>query len=194
MFDSLYQHIRSNYPLAFFISWVVVILIFGTLIISFMTNNKDLFETLGATELKNRIIAAKETTYWHFRAWRNNDVETNSTPVRNYGFLQSVNRDGTVNITIIKNNEYQNQRINLADTIINNPNALAAAVEMHKHESAEFDFYKTAQEHPYTVVWINNQPFNLQIITSGIASPDSTPPTNIVDRLFAEYYWEKLTH
>lgn len=193
MLNAIYHDIRNNHRFAYFVSVLMTIAIILFELASFVANNTALFDTLGFTSLKTRVIAAKESTYWSYRAWKNsNDATALAPPERSYGFLTSVNRDGTINITVIKDKQYQLQRIKLADIIVNNANALAAIVDMHKTDNAEFELYETGQELPYTVVWIDNEPFNLKIITAGIAKPDTTPPTNIVDRLFAEYYWKQL--
>lgn len=193
MLTALYYHARNNYPAVYFAVLILAITIIATQIISFTANNTAFFDMLGMSTAKTKIIAAKETAYWHYRAWLNNDKATDLKPEKAYGFMQSVNRDGTINITIIKNNKYQTQRITLADSIVTDSNTLAVAVELHKHEDADFDLYNTGNTHPYTVIWLNGKPFNLQLITTGIVNPDTTPPTNIVDRLFAEYYWKQLT-
>lgn len=194
MLDTIYYHIRNNHPIFYFITLIFAFIVLLIETVSFTANNTAFFDMLGATRFKTKVIAAKETAYWHYRTWLHNNTATAQQPVRAYGFLQSVNRDGTVNITLIKNGKYQVQRITLADATIKNPEALAGIVEMNKQEDAEFDFYSTRLQYPYTVVWINENPFNLQLIISGIANPDTTPPTNIVDRLFAEYYWAQLTN
>ncbi|MEM8519090.1 hypothetical protein [Janthinobacterium sp. CAN_S7] len=194
MLNAIYHDIRNNHRIVYFLSVVIAIAFIIFELTSFVANNTALFDILGAKALKTRVIAAKETTYWHVRAWKNSSAAPDITPERAYGFLKSVNRDSTLNITIIRNNKYETQRIQLADIIVNNANGLAAIVEMHKSDNAEFDLYPTGQKYPYTVVWLDNEPFNLQIITAGIAKPDTTPPTNIVDRLFAEYYWKQLTN
>lgn len=192
MIKALYHHTRNHHPIIYFVALFLAIVIIIIQAISFTANNTAFFDMLGMGTVKTKIIAAKETTYWHYRAWLHNNVATTIQSDKAYGFLQSVNNDGTVNVTLINGKKYQTQRITLADTIIINPTALAVAVDLQKHQDAEFDLYQTGQEHPYTVVWLNNQPFNLQLITAGIANPDTTPPTNIVDRLFAEYYWKQL--
>lgn len=192
MLIALYHHARNHYPRIYFATILFALAIIGAQIISFVANNTAFFDMLGMTTAKTKIIAAKETAYWHTRAWLNDNKTTEIDPIKAYGFLQSVNRDGTINATMILNGKYTTQRITLADTIITDPNALAVAVELHKHEDANFDLYHISNQYPYTVVWIKNQPFNLQMITTGIATPDTTPPTNIVDRLFAEYYWKQL--
>lgn len=193
MVSAIYHHLRNNHPIAYFALLMIAVTIIVSQALAFIANNTALLDTLGATTLKSKIIAAKETTYWHIRAWQHNDVDSPLIPERHYGFLQSVNHDGTINVTMIKDNQYQTERIALADTIIRNPHALALVVEMHKHENAEFELYSIGQQYPYTIVWLEGEPFNLQIIKAGIADPDTTPPTNIVDRLFAEYYWKQLT-
>jgi len=192
MLIALYHHARNHHPRIYLVTILFALVIIGAQTISFAANNTAFFDMLGMTTAKTKIIAAKETIYWHTRAWLNDKKATGIEPIKAYGFLQSVNRDGTVNATMILDGKYTAQRITLADTIITDPNALAVAVELHKHEDANFDLYHIGNEHPYTVVWIKNQPFNLQMITAGIATPDTTPPTNIVDRLFAEYYWKQL--
>lgn len=193
MLNALYHHLRNNHPVGYFLALAVAFLIIIINLITFTANNTELFDVLGAGQFKYRIIAAKETVYWNIRAWKHNNSASSIPLEKSYGFLQSVNRDGTINITFIKDDKYLIKRITLADTIITNADSLAAVVDLHKHEDAEFDLYDTGAKYPYTVIWLNNKPFNLQIITAGIATPDTTPPTNIVDRLFAEYYWKQLT-
>jgi hypothetical protein len=193
MISALYHHFRNNHPIIYAATFIAALTIVVLQFLSFAAANTALFDTLGANALKTRIVAAKEYSFWRVRAWRNNSVAGAIEPEHRYGFLQSVNKDGTLNVTIIKDNKYQPMRITLADIHIINTDALAAIVELHKSDNADFDLYQTGQTYPYTVVWLNNEPLNIQIIAAGIASPDMTPPTNIIDRLFAEYYYKQLT-
>lgn len=193
MVAAFYHHFRNNYPIAFMA--LVSVLFGGALIVValFTTYNTALLDTLGFRTASIRLHAAKEAVFWTYRAWRHEATTVDLDPPRLYGFIQSVNRDTTVNITIIKDNQYQSERIALADVVVTNASRLAALVDAHKHDNMEFAFYPTNSTYPYTVVWFNGEPFNLMLITEGIATPDTTPPTNIVDRLFAVYYWKQFT-
>lgn len=193
MLDTFYYHLRHTRPVAFFliIATLLIALLVGLL--SFANANSALFEALGLQNAMLRFHAGKEAVFWTYRAWRHENDNAVLDPERFYGFVESVNRDSTVNITIVKDKQYQQQRILLADLVVTNPMKLASLVEAHKHDNMEFTFYPTNTNHPYTVIWWNNEPFNLLLITEGIAVPDHNPPTNIVDRLFAIYYWKQFT-
>ncbi|CAG0975723.1 hypothetical protein RHDC4_01570 [Rhodocyclaceae bacterium] len=194
MIDPLYHHVRNNHPVAFFLSAAAVVIALLTGLVGIVTANTEFLDTLGLRNAVARFHAGRQAVFWTYRAWRSDNDSLDLDPTHVYGFVESVNRDATVNITVVKDKQYQTQRIVLADLVITNPTKLATLIEAHKHDNMEFAFYPTNTEYPYTVIWRNNEPFNLTLITEGAAIPDRTPPTNIVDRLFAIYYWKQFTH
>lgn len=196
MLDTFYQHVRHNHTAAFFGILAAALLAVGFGIYMLLGNNAALLNTLGLQTTAARLAAGREAIFWTVRAWNHskNDESTELNPKREYGYVQSVNRDATINITVVNGAEYVSKRVALADLVVGNPNVLANIVESHKHDSMEFAFYPGAKTaYPYTVIWLNDHPFNLTLITEGVAVPDRTPPTNIVDRLFASYYWQQFT-
>lgn len=193
MLDTFYHHFRHTRPVAFFLTVASLVVAIMAGLVAFASANTALFDALGLHNAVQRFQAGKEAAFWTYRAWRHNNGSADLDPERFYGFVESVNRDSTVNITIIKDKQYQQQRIMLADLVVTNPMRLATLIEAHKHDNMEFAFYPTNTAHPYTVIWRNNEPFNLMLITEGAAIPDRNPPTNIVDRLFAIYYWKQFT-
>jgi hypothetical protein len=188
MLNALYYHIRHNHPIWFFtLVFTATIIIFAN-IVGITAANTELFDKLGANRAKEKIIAIKEFAFWRFRAWRNEKKHVSPPHKHYYGSLDTANRDGTLNIIVIDQSEYRKMRISLADVIVHDPNALAVIVNLNRNLDVEFDLYETGETYPFTVIWLNGKPFNIQVIVSGVGRPDSNPPTNIVDKAFAEYY------
>ncbi|MBN9424615.1 MAG: hypothetical protein BGO63_15245 [Candidatus Accumulibacter sp. 66-26] len=193
MLTALYHHFKSHHRGAFLAAVLGLILAIAVGLYTFVGSNTALLNVLGLQTTAARMAAGKSAIFWTWRAWRHKSDNAELEPERFYGYLESVNRDTTVNITLVRNAKYQSQRITLADLVITDPTGLATIVEAHRHSSMEFAFYPTQTPYPYTVIWLDNHPFNLTLITEGVALPDRTPPTNIVDRLFATYYWREFT-
>ena len=55
------------------------------------------------------------------------------------------------------------------------------------------DYYKNSNEELEAVVWLKSgKPLNEELINAGVATPISTPPTNIVNRLMFNHYLKLL--
>ena len=192
--STLYYHLRYNHPLLYFVTLAFAVVLLVTNVLS-LTATTGVLDAIGATETGNRVVAAKEAIFWSYRAWSNSHDYAEIKPKRVYGYIQSTNRDGTVNLQIIVHNEYQTIRATLADLQITNPNGLAAIFAMDKQIAVDIDLYNLPTDGsesaiPSAVIWIDTRPINIDLITASVAIPQKTPPTNIVDRAFAEYNWK----
>lgn len=195
--STLYYHIRYNYPLFYFgtLTTALVIIIINIITITATTG---VLNAIGAASAANRIVAAKEAAFWTYRAWSHRHSEAHITPQRVYGYLQTTNRDGSINLLIAADDSYKTIRVRLADLQVTNPTALAAIVSMHRQAPVDVDLYtlpSTSKEDtsPHAVIWLDNKPFNIDLIIASVALPDENPPTDIVDRAFAAYHWKIAT-
>lgn len=192
--STLHYHIRYNHALIYFTTIAAAVILLAVNVV-YMTAATGLLDAIGATEVGNRVVAAKETVFWSYRAWIHRDANAELIPERKYGYLQSANRDGSINVQIIAGSDYQTIRVLLADLQITNINGLAAIVELNKKVPVDIDLYRPLAdktttdlpELPQAVIWLENKPFNIAIITASVAIPAKNPPTNIVDQAFAEY-------
>lgn len=192
--STLYYHIRYNHPIVYWLTLALAVGLLAVDVLSF-TATAGVLTAIGATDTARRVVAAKDALFWSYRAWSNKHVTTatTNTPKRVYGYFQSANRDGTLNLQVIVNRDYQTMRVSLADLSITNPNGLAAIVAMRKQEAIDIDLYiddEARDGPPSAVIWFESKPFNIDLITASVAIPAKNPPTDIVDRAFAEYNWK----
>ncbi|MBY8168143.1 hypothetical protein KW507_15825 [Vibrio fluvialis] len=84
----------------------------------------------------------------------------------------------------------------LADLIIHDEIAVAKYINAFINKTVYVDYYEydaDGERHNAIIVWEENgAPINLSLIDSGLAKPITKPPTNIVHKLFAQYYLGKL--
>ncbi|WP_045391736.1 hypothetical protein [Vibrio rotiferianus] len=84
----------------------------------------------------------------------------------------------------------------LADLIILNEESVAKYINRYRNETVYVDYYEydaDGERHSALIIWEESgAPMNLSLIDSGLAKPTTKPPTNIVHKLFAEYYLGKL--
>ncbi|KPB36979.1 Uncharacterized protein AC516_4040 [Pseudomonas amygdali pv. sesami] len=66
---------------------------------------------------------------------------------------------------------------------------LTSFAERYRGQSLRFDLFSLPTEkYPRALIWNIDVPLNLDVIEEG-GGPDINPPTNVVDRIFANYYW-----
>lgn len=146
-----------------------------------------LADAMGLTKMKMRVSAFREAMYWQCRVWKNASLPVQS-PVRYYGFINKAEPDGQLLITVVENDKYVLREVTLANLTDIRVDGLAAAAAMRRRADAVFDIYPGKR----AVVWIEGQPWNVMLISAKLARPTPAPPTNVVDKAFAEYFWAKV--
>jgi hypothetical protein len=147
----------------------------------------------GIKESAQQVVFIKKALYWECRAWKHrttNDLGNWRPVQRVYGHLYSLNKDGSLNYQYYEKNRIKYGIGQIANVQITNLLGLARNLLRDKQQPFIFDLYNNG----YIVVWRpdGSQVWNLEIIQSGFANPELNPPTGVVDRLFADYYWLKV--
>jgi hypothetical protein len=99
--------------------------------------------------------------------------------------MGGIDKNGKLVILTPDGDRFVQSTVRIADTRLTNLYGAAGAVADARTADARFDIYNNDE----VVVWIRSAPFNVKLIEDGLAVPDPRPPTNIVDKAFATYYW-----
>ena len=174
--DFRYEHRILYRTLLTCVSLILVTLLFMSL------PRSTLMRVIGVTTVQNKISAFQNALYWEVRA-RIHKPDT-MTPVVAYGTLVGVTRAGAVVVNVPNGAKFEQRMFYLADIKLTDLLGVAIQVGALRTEDAKFDVYGNT-----VVVWIRGVPLNLNLIERGYAKPDPNPPTNIVDQVFAAYYW-----
>jgi hypothetical protein len=143
-------------------------------------------DQMGLGRLRARGAAMKEAVYWQFRVWKNSGLPVQEA-TRYYGFINGAKLDGRLKITVADGEKYALRDVSLANLTNIRVDGLAAAAELRRRQEAIFDIYPGDR----AVVWVDGQPWNVVLIADNLAVPTPAPPTNVVDQVFAEYFWSK---
>lgn len=136
----------------------------------------------GIRHLQVKAGALKNALRWEWRAmFHPSDA---SVPAVGFGFLQGIDYDSHVIASVPVDSAYVLKRYQLADIKITNLVGAAKMLAALRTTDATLNVYGDM-----VVVWIDEKPLNVTMIESGLAVPDPNPPTNIVDKAFAAYYW-----
>lgn len=142
---------------------------------------------MGLVRLQERATSLVRAVRWYVRVQVN--TEGVASPKRiTYGTVLGLDRHGNLVISEAVDDRWQKTKVRLADVKLIDVRGAATAVKEFRDENARFEIYEDEQ----AVVWINGWPLNVKLIESGFADPDPNPPTNIVDKAFATYYWRNF--
>lgn len=139
----------------------------------------------GIADSANQAYALRQALYWSGRALLHHEADEEIKPTRSYGSIAGLTHDGMVVIKIYEGYEIQTRNVRLADVKLEDPARYVQEALAVRDMNAEFDFYSPSE----VVVWMTRKPWNIHLIVSGAMRPDERPPTNIVDKAFAAYYW-----
>lgn len=150
----------------------------------FMLPDSPMLRAMGVVGVQKRVGALTNAVYWSSRAAMNNNSATDKPDVL-YGNMEGVDSTGKLIVTVSDGNKWVRHYFALADIVITDIYGVAQQVGALRLEDAKFEVYRGDQ----VVVWVRGVPFNVKLIEAGVAKPDPTPPTDIVDTAFATYYW-----
>jgi len=175
--------LRFDHPAAY--RGVVAVFVLVVIGIAFLMLPKSpMLQAMGVTGIQKRASALSNAIYWSSRAALNGKSSTEK-PITLYGNMEGIDRDGKLIVTVSAGNKWVRYSWVLADTVITDIYGVAQQVGALRLEDAKFEVYRREQ----AVVWVRGVPFNVKLIEAGLATPDPTPPTDIVDVAFATYYW-----
>lgn len=177
----------------FFISFFCITAFIAGLIYiaeKYHRNESFFLNASGATSKLEQIVYLKNAIAYEVRALKNRKYsEGMMLPLkRRYGEIIGVHKDGRVEYEYYKENSVIRKSSSLVNLKVINSFKIAERVQSLAHNKAVFDIYKNGD----ILIWMKGQPLNLLFVNNGYATPDPTPATNMVDRLFAEYYWRLL--
>lgn len=161
------------------------VIVFGFALVLFLQS--AFADAIGLGKLRDKSVAAKDAIYWQFRVWKNSGLPVQEAK-RYYGFINGARPDGHLRITIADGDKYVLKEVSLANLTGIRVDGLAAAADMRKRAEAIFDIYPGDR----AVVWVDREPWNVALISANLAQPTPAPPTNVVDQVFAEYFWSKV--
>jgi len=144
--------------------------------------DNEFARAVGIRRLQVKTGALVSALRWEARALIHPSGE--SVPEVGFGFLQGIEFDGRVIASVPVDSAYVIKRYHLADIKVTNLRGAANMLYDLKTTDATLDVYGEM-----VVIWIKEKPLNVTMIESGLAVPDPNPPTNIVDKAFAAYYW-----
>lgn len=177
------ENLRYDHPLTFRVLVVAAsVMVLGGSFAALPDN--DFFRTIGVTGAQVRSGALYRATRWHMRAMVHQESD-GAKPRVVYGNMVGVDKNGQLVILTPAGDRFVQSTVRIADTRLTNLYGAAAAVADARTADARFEFYNNDE----VVVWIRSAPFNVKLIEDGHAVPDPRPPTNIVDKAFAAYYW-----
>ncbi|WNV05872.1 hypothetical protein RP726_05525 [Candidatus Methylospira mobilis] len=160
----------------------------GLLLLSFVFGwlaRSEFGHAIGFSDLVARAHALREAVYWTGRSYLSDD--SNEQPTREYGFVTGVTHHGDrLTLEVYAGASIAKIEARLANTQLVNPSLYVDQIVSIRNVQAVFDFYRNSSD---VVVWLDEKPWNIHLISIGAMSADKAPPTNVVDKAFAEYYW-----
>lgn len=178
-----FDNLRFDHPAIF--KWLMASF-FATVVcvIFFSLPPSPLLRAMGVTSVQKKMSSLYYAVFWQVRA-ATNDAPVEGTLKTTFGSLAGLDPSGMLVVSMPEGNHFVQSRVWIADIKITDLYGTAALIGGLRTEDAKFDVYPGNQ----VVVWIRDVPFNVKVIEAGFGSPDPNPPTNIVDKAFAAYYW-----
>lgn len=189
---TLLYHVRYGHPTLWRLGILAVaaVLLINT-VVAFQ--NTGFLRESGIAAVGTRAAAMKDAAYWTLRSWIN-ATGAQSSPMKRYGYIHHGNSDGTITVTVIEDDHYVSRRILPADIVMGNPGTFTASIASLRDRPVDLELYAVpGAGYPYAVIWLDARPLNIELVASGAAIADPNPPTNIVDKIFANYYWHLAT-
>lgn len=146
-----------------------------------------LMRAIGVEAGQTKLAAAYYAAFWHARAATNQEAEAQATHSL-YGSMVGIDKNGMLIISTPVGAKFLQSVVHIADVKVTDLYGTAEMIGELRGVDAKFDVYPNDQ----VVVWVRGAPFNVKLIEAGHAAPDPSPPTNIVDKAFATYYWRIL--
>lgn len=146
-------------------------------------------------DISYRTEALFQVVKWEARAFSHSEDgfvavftgESEYEPQRETGgIFLGVTKNGNLLI-----DTYEGLRVEavLADLVVDNLQGIAAFLEGHKYQHVLMDIYEDGGEELHVVRLRDGTPINLLLIEEKLAHASPNPPTSIVDRMMATYWW-----
>lgn len=144
-----------------------------------------------------KLNAFKEAVQWEVRAFKHSEdgfialISGGSTykpENETGGMLLGVTKEG--NLVIDTYIDEKNIEAVLADLIIDDPAGVARYLKQYKFQHVLLDTYTEKEQALHIVRLRDGTPLNLLLIQENLAHAHPNPPTSIVDRMMATYWWK----
>ncbi|EIU1445520.1 hypothetical protein LDZ95_34725 [Pseudomonas aeruginosa] len=164
--------------------WVMVPAVaFGLL---WLSADTEFGRAAGLAESKMRLASAGRAAYWAVRAARGSEDEKEKGFTYR-GYLDKAQGDLML-AYLYRGNGRQRIILRLANVQEGTVN-VEHFVETYRGQALRFDLFALPTErYPRAVVWKVDVPLNLEVIMKA-GGAERNPPTNVVDWMFAKYYW-----
>jgi hypothetical protein len=180
----LVEDIRYEHPRLYF-GVVGSALASFLLFVFFSLPTNPFMTSVGINGAQQKAFALGSALFWESQAIMHKKSDETKPSKSIWASLAGLDKDGRLLVSVPDKASWKIEAIRVADTRITDIYGAVGLINQYKSEDALLDYYRDDQ----VVIWIRNVPFNVKLIEAGFAVPDPNPPTNIVDRAFASYYW-----
>lgn len=160
-------------------------IVVGLLSVFMVLPDSSFTRAAGIVEAQRRISAFGSSIYWGSRAAANASASSRTQPVTAYGTIVGFGKKQDLIVTVPEGTQFVEHSFQLADVTIRDPLGAAMTINSLRGEDVKLDVYQDQ-----AVAWVRGTPLNLHLVEKGVADPESSPPTDIVDRVFATHYWQ----
>ena len=174
------------------VSWLFLVAILS---VSFWSvSSSSVGRALGLESVKNRIVYTYYAGVWAAKVGDQANLEV--MKAESYqGYIERVVGDMMV-VKIYSNGQQQRRIIKAANVVVQNRGQFKQWAEGFKLKSVRLDFYLVlgqvgGRDVWATVIWLNREPINVQLVEQDIGYPEVSPPTAVVNKLYSLYYWRK---
>lgn len=146
--------------------------------------------------MPTKLVALKEAIHWDIRAFLHSEDGfiallsggSSYEPVyETGGIVLGITKSGGVLIDTYSDENHVEAV--LADLIIDDPAGVAEFLNGYKYQHVLMDSYLVEGDFMYVVRLRDGTPLNLLLIEKKLAHAHPNPPTSIVDRMMATYWW-----
>ncbi len=137
----------------------------------------------------DRIRALKEYARYSYRTFKYDGMDSKNPPlVRNRAEIKGFDKYGLVHLDVYTLKGRMSAKGFIADVDIHDKKLALSIIKKESSGAVVVDTYSIEKE-LFFVIWLNDgTPLNETLILNSAGRPISTPPTNIVNRLFKEHY------
>lgn len=138
----------------------------------------------------DRLRASKEYMRYSYRSFMYDGHNSESPPImRHRAVLLGIDKAGSVHLSVYTMNGKTRVTGRIADIELISLNDVSSTIKREVgQKSVVIDTYRVGEINHF-VIWLNDgSPLNEVLINLGLATPISTPPTNIVNSVFKNHY------
>ena len=145
--------------------------------------------------IKNDVYSISQAIKWEFKAIMHSedgvwDTLTGKTKYQPYkesgGVFRGITKDGDLILDGYSGNQIKAE---LADLVIQDISSVARYLAQFEYQHVFLEVYKAGDKDVHVVKFKNGKPLNLLLIEEKLAHASPNPPTSILDRMMATYWW-----